>query len=371
MKKFFGIIVALSMIFICSTAFASEKLIEASGSYIMDSRLDETPASATARAREEAKRIAIEQAGIYLQSYSKMIDFELSVDEVNTIAAHIIKIQKESSTVEVVEKNLLKFIVTIEALVDATDEMNLKAMMQDKQTLEELTRKNKELQEKYDALNRQMEQYRNNFDKANDKQKAEIKKKVAINTEKFSAVDEFAKGNNFSLRKDYGKALSAYDAAIRLDPQLAEAYNNRGIVKFELGQFSSAIEDYTRAIQLKANYFEALNNRGNAYIMTEQFQNAERDLRMALKLNDKSADVHNNLGSVYYSEKNFEAAIKEYTQAIQLNPNFADAYYNRAVTHYMQGNLIQSLIDIKKARELKSDDTDIKSLLEKISREAN
>ena len=77
--------------------FAKEVEIVASGDYIMDSRLDETPASATARAREEAKRHAVEQAGVYVQSYSKMINFELSYDEVTTIAARLLKIQDESS----------------------------------------------------------------------------------------------------------------------------------------------------------------------------------------------------------------------------------------------------------------------------------
>ena len=79
MKIFFTIIIALTLILSTSTSFASEKLIAASGDYIMDSRLDETPASATNRAREEAKRAAVEQAGVYLQTYSKMLDLELSV----------------------------------------------------------------------------------------------------------------------------------------------------------------------------------------------------------------------------------------------------------------------------------------------------
>ena len=370
MKKFLTIIAALTIILSSSISAANERLIEATGNYIMDSRLDETAASATARAREEAKRAAVEKAGVYLQSYSKMVDLELDTDEVQTVAARLLKIQEESSNVEVVENNLLKFTVTIKALVDDLSDADLKAIMQDKQTLEELTRKNKELQEKYDALNREMEKYRNDFDKATDAQKADIKKGVARNVERFSAVDEFAKGNEFAFRKDYGQALTAYDAAIKLDPQLAEAYNNRGIIKYELGQFPSAIADYTTAIKLKANYFNALNNRGNAYTTLEQYQSAERDLKAALKLNDKSAAAHNNLGSVYYSVKNFDAAIKEFTRAIQLNPNFAEAFYNRAVTYYRQGNLIQSLTDMKKARELKSDDAEIKALLEKISREA-
>ncbi|MBR0261462.1 MAG: tetratricopeptide repeat protein [Selenomonadaceae bacterium] len=370
MKKFFAVAVAFVIILTGSTSLANERLIEASGEYIMDSRLDETTASATARAREEAKRAAVEKAGVYLESYSKTIDLVLDTDEVRTVAARLLKIQEESTDIKIVENSLLKFTVTIKALVDEINENDLKAMMQDKQALEELTRKNKELQEKYDELNRQMEQYRNKFDSASEAQKIEIKKDVARNTEKFSAVNEFAKGNEFSFLKNYSQALASYDAAINLYPQLAEAYNNRGIVKYELKQFPAAIEDYTRAIQLKSNYADALNNRGTAYAAVKQFQDAERDLLAALKLNNKSAAAHNNLGNVYLSQKNFNEAIKEYTQALQLNPNFLEAYYNRAIAHYAQGNLLQALSDAQQAMNLNLNDVAAKSLYEKINRQS-
>lgn len=91
---------------------------------------------------------------------------------------------------------MLKFTVTIKALVDDLDEDALKAIVQDKQSLTELTRKNKELQEKYDALNQQMERYRQNFDTADGARKIAIKREVALNIDKFYTLDEFDKGNN-------------------------------------------------------------------------------------------------------------------------------------------------------------------------------
>ena len=370
MKNFFTIFVALMIFLSGSTAFASEKLIEASGSYIMDSRLDETPASATARAREEAKRAAVEKAGVYLQSYSKTIDLELDTDIVQTVAARLLKIQDESNNVEVVEKNLLKFTVTIKALVNDLSDADLKAMMQDKQTLEELTRKNQELQEKYDALNRQMKEYRDKFDTASDAEKDAIKQNVKLNSEHFSAVDEMARGNDFYFAKNYAQALAAYDESIRLNPQLAEAYNNRGIVKYELQQFAEAVADYTAAIRLKSNFADALNNRGNACAALGQFQNAERDLQAALKFKDNAA-IRNNLGSVYLSQKKFDAAINEYNRALQSNPNYAEAHYNRAVAYYAQGNLVKALLDMKAAVVLNPTDKAIQDFYGKINSKAS
>ena len=53
--------------------------------------------------------------------------------------------------------------------------------------------------------------------------------------------------------------------AIRLDPQYAIAYNNRGFAYDNLGQHERAIEDYDETIRLDPQYVKAYNNRGNAY----------------------------------------------------------------------------------------------------------
>ena len=72
-----------------------------------------------------------------------MVNLYLEEDEVRTVTAQLLKIQDESSKVEVMEKSLLKFTVTVKALISDFDEKTLKSIMNDRQALEELTRKNK------------------------------------------------------------------------------------------------------------------------------------------------------------------------------------------------------------------------------------
>lgn len=368
MKKFFGLIVAAALILNCSTSFAAEKLIEASGEYVMDTRLDETFASGTARAREEAKRNAVEKAGTYLRSYSKTIDLELVEDEVETVASRLLKIQNESSNVEPAGENLLKFVVKIKALVDDLSDADLKAMVQDKQSLNDAARKYKALQDEYDALKAQMEQLKREYDSANDTRKVEIKKRVARNSKNFSAVEATARGNDFYFAKNFAQALAAYDEAVMLNPNYAEAYNNRGIVKYELGQYEAAISNYTMAIKLRQNFVDALNNRGNAYMAVGRLQDAAQDLQAALKLNDNNAACHNNLGSVYHLLKNFDAAIREYSRAIQINPAYAEAYYNRGAIYYGQKKYAEALADVKKSMSLNLSDNATLDLYGKILR---
>ena len=57
--------------------------------------------------------------------------------------------------------------------------------------------------------------------------------------------------------------------AIRLKPDYALAYYNRGLAKYDLGDNQEAIKDYDKAIQINQNWGElglwaAYNNRGVA-----------------------------------------------------------------------------------------------------------
>lgn len=328
MKKIFGITILIFALS-CQIVFAKQEIIEASGSYIMDSTLDETPASATARAREEAKRAAIEKAGVYLQSYSKMVNLELEYDEVKTVAAQLLQIQDEQKKIEPFEDNLLKFTVTIKALVDTNDEERLKTIMQDKNNLEEATERYKKLQAEYDALKNQMEQLKKNYNSAN---VAEIKKSVAQNNKFFDALLEMEQGNNFYFQKNY----------------------------------QSAIQAYSRAINLNSNFAEAYNNRGNSFFQLQNFSQAAQDLQIAVKLNNFDARIHNNLGSAYLLQNLYDAAINEYSQAINLNQNIFTFYYNRALAYCYKNNFQAALPDVQHAMQLNPASVEAKNLYNQI-----
>ena len=64
------------------------------------------------------------------------------------------------------------------------------------------------------------------------------------------------------LFKEQGKsqeALSCFEAALRLDPENAYAYNNISATKFALGDYEGAIQSAKRALELKNNLYQASN----------------------------------------------------------------------------------------------------------------
>jgi len=61
------------------------------------------------------------------------------------------------------------------------------------------------------------------------------------------------------------RAIEDYDEAIRLNPQYADAYYNRGNAYANLGQSQQAIKDFNEAIHLNPEYSNAYYNRGVVY----------------------------------------------------------------------------------------------------------
>ena len=53
---------------------------------------------------------------------------------------------------------------------------------------------------------------------------------------------------------DFSDAIEDYTKAIELDPDYADAYNNRGYAYYLLEQYGKALNDYDKAIELDPNY---------------------------------------------------------------------------------------------------------------------
>ncbi|MGB8647076.1 MAG: tetratricopeptide repeat protein [Anaerolineae bacterium] len=80
-----------------------------------------------------------------------------------------------------------------------------------------------------------------------------------------TAEDYFAEGDYDYDQGDCDTALDNYTRAIELNPNLAEAYNNRAYVEMVKKDYAAALPDLDRAIQLRPNYVNALMNRGDIY----------------------------------------------------------------------------------------------------------
>jgi len=63
----------------------------------------------------------------------------------------------------------------------------------------------------------------------------------------------------------YTKVIDANSGHENLTKMVAEAFNNRGQIKYLRVDFDEAIEDYTNAIELDKNFAVAYYNRGQIH----------------------------------------------------------------------------------------------------------
>lgn len=85
-------------------------------------------------------------------------------------------------------------------------------------------------------------------------------------------------------RKDYRAAILDYTEAIRLQPQLVTAHNNRAFAKVQLGDLDGAAEDYGSAIALDPGTATAYNGRGWVRAQKGDRVGALADYRKALEI---------------------------------------------------------------------------------------
>ena len=123
--------------------------------------------------------------------------------------------------------------------------------------------------------------------------------------------------------------ILAYDQAIRLKPDLVEAYNNRGNAKGALGRHEAAIADHDEAIRLKPDLAVAYSNRGAAKAALGRHDDAVADYDEAIRLKPDLAGAYNNRGNAKRALGQHEAAIADHNGAIRLKPDYAGAYNNR------------------------------------------
>jgi tetratricopeptide (TPR) repeat protein len=69
-------------------------------------------------------------------------------------------------------------------------------------------------------------------------------------------------------------SIQDYNQAIKLNPENADAFINRGNTYTKLKQFEKAIQDYNQAIKLNPKHPDAFINRGNTYTDLKQFEKA-------------------------------------------------------------------------------------------------
>jgi tetratricopeptide (TPR) repeat protein len=88
------------------------------------------------------------------------------------------------------------------------------------------------------------------------------------------------------MMQRYREAKKSFERSIKSDRRFADAYNNLGVIYYELKKYGPAVNEYRKAIA--------------------------RD--------DSSASFYSNMGAAYFSKREFRDAVTAYQHALELDP---------------------------------------------------
>ncbi|MEK6717139.1 MAG: tetratricopeptide repeat protein, partial [candidate division NC10 bacterium] len=147
------------------------------------------------------------------------------------------------------------------------------------------------------------------------------------------ALAHFGLGISLFATNNRWKASGEFRKAIQLDATFVDAYKWLGdlLVNSPRRLYDQAIQAYQKAVDLSPDYAEALVGLGDARQAKGQYDEAIAEYRKALQLEPENARVHFGLGKIYYNEKQlYHESVAEHERAIQLDPKLMEAHLSLA-----------------------------------------
>ena len=92
------------------------------------------------------------------------------------------------------------------------------------------------------------------------------------------------------VKKHFEKAVREFEQAAKLDPKMKEALNNLGYCYRKLGMLTESLAAYDKAIGIDPNFAQAREYRGETYLALAQLDKAKAELTFLIDAKSPYAD---------------------------------------------------------------------------------
>jgi tetratricopeptide (TPR) repeat protein len=210
----------------------------------------DTRESSRAIALEQAKKLLLDELGIYVEATSIVEDDKIKANEIKVLTAGVVK-------TEILDEKWdgSKYWMKVKLEADPNDvAKSIAELRKNQEMVEELkqTKKDKEnaLQE-IDNLKTRLA--------AEQEDITEQKQKYDAAINDLAAANLTGNGDTAMIYGDYDNAAASYKQVVEMEPDNANAIYNLGVVYVYLGNYTLAVEDFNRAIVLNPRLKRAHN----------------------------------------------------------------------------------------------------------------
>lgn len=273
-----------------SPADAELRTITATGEYRMGD--NDTRTDAKRLALMDAKRLALEQAGTYLESVSEVKNLQVSRDEIRTYAAGIVEVKEQAANSKMEGETTVVHVDVTVQIDTAVVARQIDALRKNEHATEELQQARAEaerLKQEVEAKGREL---------AALKSKAGAEPLLKEREQAFAKLDAqdlvvrawrpigarggFGEGEPLPAQ-DRASMKAMLQQAVVLDPSNARAHLTLGHLLQEEGNFKGAAREFREALRLNPDLARAHAGLGRALLAEGRRDDAAREFRMFLK----------------------------------------------------------------------------------------
>ncbi|MFA4893550.1 tetratricopeptide repeat protein [Brevundimonas sp.] len=148
---------------------------------------------------------------------------------------------------------------------------------------------------------------------------------------------------------DFGQALLAYEAALKLLPNETDVAHDLGRLAQQMGYLDIAEKLLVKYLAAEPGHVEATNNLACVQRDQKRYGDAVETLRALLGVEPESPVLWNTLGTVLSDQGDMATALTFFEEALRHDPAFAKARYNRANARQPLGDAAGALEDLDAA----------------------
>lgn len=170
-----------------------------------------------------------------------------------------------------------------------------------------------------------------------------------------------------SMPRDvFPKSKAAAEAALRLDPALADAHNSLGVVElFYEWNWAAAEKSFRRAVELNPGYGDAHQRHGLFLTVMGRFDEARAAMARAEAADPLSRIIATLAAYPAYYSRQFDEAVRQLRNVIQVDPNFSMAHFRLGLTYAELGRFSEAIAELEASMRL-SNDRDVTAALGRV-----
>lgn len=137
----------------------------------------------------------------------------------------------------------------------------------------------------------------------------------------------YAAAKEAEAHNDTAAAIQSYQQILRLEPNLAPAYNNLGSIYYDAGQYRKAIEVLQAGLRRDPKMASSHAILGSAYLAVGESRNAVEQFSLAVKENPNDKRSEDLLEQTLISEHQYSTAAQRLSARVDRSPGDQDAWY--------------------------------------------